>query len=696
MKKRKIKTNIANFQILHDLMQSSAKPAICVDVKGCVVDLNAIAIQVFNIDKSVVGQNYLSLEIFPHPIDENKITCGESPLFIETQIRGKSARNAVAYWQITAIRSTDGHYSGFVGIAEIKEEALSGSVLTTEESSLNAIFANMPGIIYWKNLNSEYMGCNNNLARISGFKDSAEIIGKKDENFYWGKYAAEIFRADDLQVMKTGKVHVRVHEAPVSFKMDKFITVRSEKMPLINAQGEIIGIIGVAIDITAEIEAQNLKKEKAVMEAQIYKDKEIAMLETEKAIMKAQIDKDKEIAMLETEKAIMKVQMEKEREIAALERENALNAMRIETINRFCRKLLHDIRSPLSTLRMLITVLCKATLEGDSTVDLVRIRGTAYRCIRRIEAMANSLLRQYRHQGSEDDPQIEPTLLMPLVVDALLEKRSTLSMEDIKLKQEMQGAHSLSSKIECFELVQIFSNLINNCAEAIVEKREKIGDKKAEGLVRFQMTEQKEHVHFAISDNGCGIPQNLLEDIFLKDKTTKKEGSGIGLFHAREGIDSWGGKIWAESEDGKGATMNILLPKSPVPPSWFATQIEVPKNGFLVVADDEPHLYYSIKKCVQEQNLTKDIQLVEIKTLSEFDEWYEKHKEENPVILMDYLFYNEQKRTGLDAIKENELKNAILVTNIYDDVFLRKECTDAGVQLIPKNIIDRIPLKVIG
>ena len=414
----------------------------------------------------------------------------------------------------------------------------------------------------------------------------------------------------------------------------------SRKVPYYDAEGKIAGIVGTSINITDKKRTEALEK-------------------------------------------------------AALEHENAINAIRIETINRFCRKLLHDIRSPLSTLRMLITVLCKATLDGDSTVDLVRIRGTAYRCIRRIEAMANSLLRQYRHQGNEENPQIEPTLLMPLVVDALLEKRSTLSMEDIKLKQEMKGAHSLSSTVECFELVQIFSNLINNCAEAIAEKREKIGDKKADGVVCFKMTEKKEHVHFAISDNGCGIPQNLLEDIFLKDKTTKKEGSGIGLFHAREGIDSWGGKIWAESEDGKGATMNILLPKSETPPGWFASQIEVKKNGILAVVDDEPHLYYSMKKLIEEQGLTEDIHLVEIKTLPKFDEWYEEHKNQNPVILMDYLFYNEQRRTGLDAIKENELKNAIIVTNIYDDVFLRKECTNAGVQLIPKNIIEKIPIKII-
>ena len=515
-----------------------------------------------------------------------------------------------------------------------------GNVKYACSMNLEHLIAMLPGHIYWKDINGVYGGCNDVQAASMSLSSRKEIVGKTDYDFL-PKEEADSIRAIDEHVIQIKKSYVQ--EETVTIAGNKTIILLSKKAPICDEKGNVTGLVGTSIDITDRKRAEALEKEKA-----------------------------------------------------ALERDNAIHAMKIETMRRFCRKLLHDIRSPLSTLRMLITVLCKATLDGDFTINLVRIRATAYRCIRRIEAMANSFLRKYRQEkGSEEDLPPEPTLLMPLVVDALLEKRSTLSMEDIKLKQEMKGAHSLSSAVECFELVQIFSNLINNSAEAIVEKREKIGDKKAEGLVRFKMTERKEHVHFAISDNGCGIPQNLLEEIFKKDKTTKKEGSGIGLFYAREGIDSWGGKIWAESKEGQGSTMNILLPKAEAPPQWFAAQIEVPKNGILVVADDEPHLHHTMKVCLEEQGLSGDIRLVEINTLSKFTEWYEEHKEENPVILMDYLFYNEQKRTGLDAIKENEVRHAIIVTNIYDDVFLRKECTDAGVKLIPKNIIDRIPIKVI-
>ena len=69
-------------------------------------------------------------------------------------------------------------------------------------------------------------------------------------------------------------------------------------------------------------------------------------------------------------------------------------------------------------------------------------------------------------------------------------------------------------------------------------------------------------VEFA--DNGCGIPQHLLEDIFLDFVTTKgsSQNLGMGLSRARKIIKLHGGKIWAQSEgEGKGTYFRIELPK---------------------------------------------------------------------------------------------------------------------------------------
>ncbi len=133
-----------------------------------------------------------------------------------------------------------------------------------EQADLKNVLENLPGYIYWKNVRSEYIGCNNNLARVSKLKSCDEIIGKKDEDFGWGEEQAKSFRADDSLVMETGETKITEHMLPI-FQHNQLINiyVRTEKMPLRNKQGKIIGVLGVALDITElKKTQQSLKEEK--------------------------------------------------------------------------------------------------------------------------------------------------------------------------------------------------------------------------------------------------------------------------------------------------------------------------------------------------------------------------------------------------------------------------------------------------
>ena len=513
-----------------------------------------------------------------------------------------------------------------------------------------------------KDQKGAYLGANDFYLQLIGVNSVDEIMGKTDHELTSLCDLTEL-RKEDSQVIQNDRP-TSSENTIVTFNGEEKI-FSTNKFPLKDNNGKILGVISNSVDITDKKRAEILEKEKAIAEAKLEAERELALLKQQK--------------------------ME-------IERENALKEIKMEAINSFCRKLLHDIRSPLCSIRLLLTLLSKATIVAPkgSKLNFANMKATAFWAIRRMEAMANKLLRKYREEETEEDLKGEPTLLMPIVEDTFHEKRGHLSLENIKLKKELEGVHTLSSKVQCFELVQIFSNIINNSVDAITEKREKTGAPKGEGVVSFKMSEKKEHVHFAITDNGCGIPQDLLQEIFEKDKTTKKEGSGIGLFNAKEGIENWGGTIWATSKEEESSTINILLPKAPKPPSWFASEIVVRKNSIVALVDDEPHHYpYKWTKDFEAWKKEYGIEFVKINTLSEFAKWYEKNKEKKPLIFMDYLFLNEDQKTGLDAIKENDVKNVILVTNLYDDRMLRKDCVNSGVQLIPKSIIERVPIKII-
>ena len=64
-----------------------------------------------------------------------------------------------------------------------------------------------------------------------------------------------------------------------------------------------------------------------------------------------------------------------------------------------------------------------------------------------------------------------------------------------------------------------------------------------------------------VTDNGCGIPEDQLEQIFTPFVTFKKNGTGLGLSITSQIIQAHGGKIYAENEPDSGASFHMLLPE---------------------------------------------------------------------------------------------------------------------------------------
>ena len=65
----------------------------------------------------------------------------------------------------------------------------------------------------------------------------------------------------------------------------------------------------------------------------------------------------------------------------------------------------------------------------------------------------------------------------------------------------------------------------------------------------------------SVADNGCGMSEEFLkQSLFRPFRTTKKGGTGIGMFHCKMIIEAHGGKIEVESEVGKGSAFRVMLP----------------------------------------------------------------------------------------------------------------------------------------
>lgn len=128
--------------------------------------------------------------------------------------------------------------------------------------NLETIIKMSPGYIYWKDLNSVYLGCNQNFASLVGLASPEDIIGKTDHDFFWGVNESEQFIADDKRVIKTKKTLVSEYKLFLQHAATPTtITVKTEKSPLCDNNGKIIGVLVIGDDITSELNSEILKSE---------------------------------------------------------------------------------------------------------------------------------------------------------------------------------------------------------------------------------------------------------------------------------------------------------------------------------------------------------------------------------------------------------------------------------------------------
>lgn len=132
-----------------------------------------------------------------------------------------------------------------------------------ELSLYRQTIAQLPVHIYWKDAQFRYMACNNLQAFSVGLKEPSEIIGKTDFDLSPATFA-NMLRKNDIEVIK--RAEPCLFEEEVIYGNQEPRVYLSQKIPLKNADGEIIGLAGMSIDITARKDA----------EQRIFADKEKA------------------------------------------------------------------------------------------------------------------------------------------------------------------------------------------------------------------------------------------------------------------------------------------------------------------------------------------------------------------------------------------------------------------------------------
>jgi len=129
---------------------------------------------------------------------------------------------------------------------------------TTEFMQL--VLDNIPQYIFWKDRNSVYLGCNRRWAEMAGIGDPSDVVGITDEDLPWTREQKDWYLECDRRVMETDTPMLRIKQS--QRQADGRLSWReTSKLPLHDAQGNVIGLLGTIEDITDRKIAEDLLKQ---------------------------------------------------------------------------------------------------------------------------------------------------------------------------------------------------------------------------------------------------------------------------------------------------------------------------------------------------------------------------------------------------------------------------------------------------
>ena len=205
--------------------------------------------------------------------DKEVISTGLPKLNIEDIVTVANNKEITVISNKVPLKDAHGNVVGILGIAtdithqkQLEYELRSSRITLEELYTLNSIIKYAPDMIYWKDVNSIHLGCNDQFALAAGFENREDVIGKSDRDFPWHDQANK-YIADDREVIKSGESRLNIEDI-MPFKNGKKAIVITNKVPLINQKGQIIGVLGIATDITHQKDIENdLKSAKEAAEA---------------------------------------------------------------------------------------------------------------------------------------------------------------------------------------------------------------------------------------------------------------------------------------------------------------------------------------------------------------------------------------------------------------------------------------------
>ena len=472
---------------LQGVFENIADAYVVMDLKGNVIKSNDAATALFGYDMNAESINVVNLiykkdMIYAMNSFKELIQNG---FFKKYEARIYTKSKEVKWVHINASLIYDKHKKPIAAQGIIRDVTLQRTYrksLEAQKEKYSNIIANMNLGLVEVNNDDTILMVNQSFTKISGYSEK-ELLGKKASDIFLANTNSEQIEKEN-QKRRNGQSNS--YELQVKDKQGYLKHWLVSGAPNYNLKGEVIGSIGIHLDIT-DIKTLELQKEKLLLKLAKSNDE----------------------------------------------------------LQEYAHIVSHDLKSPLRSINALVSWLKednKNKLDEASNKNIEMIETT----LEKMEQLISDVLdysrvtSQNTKKESVDSHKIISELLNILLIPENIE---------IRVLNKLPTVQADKTKFQ-----QIFQNLISNAI--------KFNDKE-KGVIDVDYTEQ-EHFHkFSIKDNGIGIEPKYHDKIFkiFNALNPSKDSTGVGLAIVKKIISLYQGKIWLESDPGKGTTFHFTIKK---------------------------------------------------------------------------------------------------------------------------------------